>query len=417
MNQKKHPSIRRKVALVTPFLAGAIFICACAGPAGKAKKPDLERIGQQLLLLDESVQKDVANKPQDERGAEKIVPRTINEDGSLRVVAGHDWTSGFYPGSMWYMYELTGNPEWKGMAVRYTSKLEKEQYNGSNHDVGFRMFCSYGNGLRLINDPGYVPVLVQSAKTLIDRYSESVGSIKSWDFNEEVWQFPVIVDNMMNLELLFWASEETGDPIYREIAIQHALTTKENHYRSDFSSVHVVDYDTLTGAVRQKNTHQGYADESSWARGQAWGLYGFTMTYRCTRDKQFLEQAEKIAAFLLNHPRLPEDLIPYWDFDAPGIPDEERDVSAGAIIASALYELSTYSEHGAQWKAKADQMMKSLASSYTSEPGENYGFILQHSVGNKNGNSEVDVPLNYADYYFLEALVRQERLANNKPVV
>ncbi len=183
------------------------------------------------------------------------------------------------------------------------------------------------------------------------------------------------------------------------------------------SSIHVVDYDTITGEVRQKNTHQGYADESSWARGQAWGLYGFTMTYRCTKDKQFLDQAEKIAGFLLNHPRLPEDLVPYWDFDAPGIPNEERDVSAGAIIASALYELSTYSENGAEIKEKADLMLESLGSIYASPAGENYGFILHHSVGNKHGNSEVDVPLNYADYYFLEALVRQERLANNKPVV
>ena len=416
MNQKKCILSTRKPAVFFSALL-SLFLFSCSAPSENSKMIDLEDIGQQLLILDSNVQKDIAKTPLDERGAEKIVPRTINEDGSFRVVAGHDWTSGFYPGVLWYMYELTGDPEWKGKAIAYTGKLTKEMYNGSNHDVGFRMYCSFGNGLRLIEEKTYIPVLVQSAKTLISRYYESVGSIKSWDFNEAVWQFPVIVDNMMNLELLFWASEETGDPIYRDIAIQHALTTKKNHYRSDYSSVHVVDYDTITGAVRQKNTHQGYADESSWARGQAWGLYGFTMTYRCTKDKQFLEQAEKIAGFLLNHPRLPEDLIPYWDFDAPGIPDEERDVSAGAIIASALCELSTYSENGAELKEKADLMLESLASIYASPAGANYGFILAHSVGNKHGGSEVDVPLNYADYYFMEALVRQERLANNKPVV
>jgi len=417
MNQEKSISLKRKPSVIISSIMLSLFIFSCGGPSGNSTKIDIEEIGQQLLVLDDNVQKEIAKSPLDARGEEKIVPRTINDDGSLRVVAGHDWTSGFYPGVMWYMYELTGDPEWKGKAVRYTSKLTKEMYNGSNHDVGFRMYCSFGNGLRLIEDEIYVPVLVQSAKTLIARYSETVRSIKSWDFNEEVWQFPVIVDNMMNLELLFWASEETGDPIYRDIAIQHALTTKKNHYRSDYSSVHVVDYDTITGAVRQKNTHQGYADESSWARGQAWGLYGFTMTYRCTKDKQFLEQAEKIAGFLLNHPRLPEDLVPYWDFDAPGIPNEERDVSAAAIIASALYELSTYTENGGELKEKADQILESLGSVYASPAGENYGFILAHSVGNKHGNSEVDVPLNYADYYFLEALVRQERLAHNKPVV
>jgi unsaturated chondroitin disaccharide hydrolase len=417
MNQEKYITMKPNPAIIISSIILSLFLFSCGGPTDKAAKIDIDAIGQQLLILDDNVQKDIANTPLDGRGAEKIVPRTINDDGSLSVVAGHDWTSGFYPGIMWYMYELTGDPEWKGKAVRYTSKLEKEQFNGSNHDVGFRMYCSFGNGLRLMKDETYVPVLVQSAKTLIARYYESVGSIKSWDFNDNVWQFPVIVDNMMNLELLFWATEETGDPVYRDIAIQHALTTKKNHYRSDFSSVHVVDYDTITGAVRQKNTHQGYSDESSWARGQAWGLYGFVMTYRCTQDPQFLVQAEKIAEFLLNHPRLPEDLVPYWDFDAPEIPNEERDVSAAAIIASALYELSTYSENGDQLKAKADQIVESLASVYASAPGENYGFILAHSVGNKHGNSEVDVPLNYADYYFMEALVRQERLANNKPVV
>ena len=417
MKQEMYISLKRKPTIIISSIILSLFLFSCSGPSDSSAKISIEEIGQQLLILENNVQKDIANTPLDSRGEEKFFPRTINDDGSLSVVAGHDWTSGFYPGVMWYMYELTGDLGWKEKAVRYTGKLEKEMYNGSNHDVGFRMYCSYGNGLRLIEDESYVPVLVQSALTLIARYYESVGSIKSWDFNDGVWQFPVIVDNMMNLELLFWATEETGDPIYREIAIQHALTTKKNHFRSDYSSVHVVDYDTITGAVRQKNTHQGYADESSWARGQAWGLYGFTMTYRCTKDKQFLDQAEKIAGFLLNHPRLPEDLVPYWDFDAPGIPNEERDVSAGAIIASALYELSTYSENGAEIKEKADLMLESLGSIYASPAGENYGFILHHSVGNKHGNSEVDVPLNYADYYYLEALVRQKRLANNKPVV
>jgi unsaturated chondroitin disaccharide hydrolase len=417
MKQETYISLKCKPIIIISSIMLSLCLFSCSGPSDSSTKISIEEIGQQLLILDDNLQKDIALTPMDSRGEEKIVPRTINDDGSLSVVAGHDWTSGFYPGVMWYMYELTGDLEWKEKAVRYTGKLEKEMYNGSNHDVGFRMYCSYGNGLRLIEDESYVPVLVQSAKTLIARYYESVGSIKSWDFNDKVWQFPVIVDNMMNLELLFWATEKTGDPIYREIAIQHALTTKKNHFRSDYSSVHVVDYDTITGAVRQKNTYQGYADESSWARGQAWGLYGFTMTYRCTKDKQFLEQAEKIAGFLLNHPRLPEDLVPYWDFDAPGIPNEERDVSAGAIIASALCELSTYSENGAELMEKADLMLESLGSIYASPAGENYGFILHHSVGNKRGDSEVDVPLNYADYYFLEALVRQERLAKNNPVV
>jgi hypothetical protein len=348
--------------------------------------------------------------PLDDNGHKRVVPRTIHQDGSLAVVPADDWTSGFYPGVLWYIYELSGDSKWKDRAKAYTAALEEQQYNGSNHDVGFRMFCSFGNALRLTGDERYIPVLVQSAKTLIDRYYASVGCIRSWDFNQENWQCPVIIDNMMNLELLFWASEQTGDPIYRDIAFSHAGTTMENHFRPDNSSWHVIDYDTITGEVRNRNTHQGYADESSWARGQAWGLYGYTMSYRLTDHMAFLKQAERIAGFLLEHPRLPEDLVPYWDFDAPGIPDEPRDVSAAAIMASALYELCRYSENGAYYKAAADRMMESLGSTYASVPGENYGFILGHSVGHKPVESEVDVPLNYADYYYLEALLRKKDL-------
>jgi len=381
-----------------------LILSSCGNSAGDSVKFNINSVGEQLTLLDKNTQDLIMP------GSELIVPRTINEDGSLRIVRGGDWTSGFFPGTLWYMYELTGEEVWKEKAVAYTAPLEKEQYNASNHDVGFRMFCSYGNALRLSGDEAYIPILVQSAKTLITRYYESVGSIKSWDFNREVWQFPVIIDNMMNLELLFWASEQTGDPIYREIAITHALTTLENQFRDDYSSVHVVDYDTITGEVRQKNTHQGYSDESSWARGQAWGLYGFTMTYRCTKDKRFLKQAEHIAAFLLNHPNLPEDGVPYWDFNDPEIPDVPRDVSAGAIIASALYELSTYSDNGAFFRSGADRILDSLWEKYRSPGGENYGFILDHATGHLPGGTEIDVPLNYADYYFIEAQLRRKGL-------
>lgn len=381
-----------------------IIISSCGNPTSNEVEFDPAFLAGQLTLLDENTQKKIVNSP----GSDIIVPRTINEDESLRVVNGGDWTSGFFPGTLWYMYELTEDQIWKEKAIAYTELLEKEQYNASNHDVGFRMFCSYGNALRLSGDEAYKPILVQSAKTLISRYYESVGSIRSWDFNEEVWQCPVIIDNMMNLELLFWASEQTGDPIYREIAISHALTTLENQFRDDYSTVHVVDYDTITGEVRQRNTHQGYSDESSWARGQAWGLYGFTVCYRFTEDERFLEQAENIAAFLLNHENLPEDGVPYWDFNDPSIPDVPRDVSAAAIIASALYELSSYSGQGDFFSSEADRIMDNIWLSYRSTAGENYGFILDHATGHLPGGSEIDVPLNYADYYFMEALLRQK---------
>jgi unsaturated chondroitin disaccharide hydrolase len=383
------------------FLSLIVLSMSCKGPAGKAGEVDLDAIAKQVLLLHENVQREV--------------PRTINEDGSLWVVSGGDWTSGFFPGVLWTMYEMTGDDAWKVRATTYTEQLEQEQYNASDHDMGFRMFCSYGNALRLTGNQDYIPVLVQSAKTLISRYYGTVGCIRSWDFNQEKWQCPVIIDNMMNLELLFWASEQTGDPVFREMAITHALTTLDNQFRDDYSTVHVVDYDTITGEVRQKNTHQGYADESSWARGQAWGLYGYTMTYRYTKDQRFLNQAEHIAGFILDHPGLPADGIPYWDFDAPGIPDEPRDVSAAAITASALYELSTFSEKGASYRASADRILENIWTSYRSGEGENYGFILDHSVGSKPADSEVDVPLIYGDYYFLEALKRKSSTGSHQP--
>jgi hypothetical protein len=395
--------------------AGALFfmLTSCKGPSLRPECITLDQIASQLELLDENVVNVQAEAALTASGQEGVVPRTINRDGTLQVVAAGDWTSGFYPGVLWYMFELTGDDAWKEKAIKYTDLLEDQQYNGSNHDVGFRMFCSFGNALRLSGDRSYIPVLEQSAKTLIKRYYEHVGCIRSWDFNQENWQCPVIIDNMMNLELLFWATKQTGDPIYREIALSHAQTTMENHFRADNSSVHVVDYDTITGEVRHKHTHQGYADESSWSRGQAWGLYGYTMTYRLTDQIEFLRQAEGIARFLLENPNMPGDLVPYWDYDAPGIPDEPRDVSAAAIMASALYELCKYSEQGAWYKEKADKIMESLGCTYASAPGENFGFILGHSVGAKPMDSEVDVPLNYADYYYLEAMLRKKNLEEN----
>jgi len=398
------------------LLSGLILILvfsSCSAPKGQPEGVNLEQIGQQLKLMDENTMKVQAVDPLSQNGEKRVAPRTINKDGSLSVVPAGDWTSGFYPGILWYMYELTGSPEWKEKATKYTHTLEQQMYNRWDHDIGFRMFPSYGNALRLTGDTSCIPVLVQSARTLITRYYENVGCIRSWDFNQERWQCPVIIDNMMNLELLFWASGETGDPVFRDIAFNHAVTTMKNHYRPDYSSVHVVDYDTITGEVRQKVTHQGYADGSSWSRGQSWGLYGFTMAYRYTDHIDFLKQAEHIAGFLLENPNMPDDLVPYWDYDAPGIPNEPRDVSAAAIMASALYELCRYSENGAYYKEKADLIMENLGTTYASAPGENYGFILAQSVGGKPMDSEVDVPLIYADYYYLEALTRKRKLEDH----
>ena len=339
-------------------------------------------------------------------GASKnlVSPRTT-ENGNIKLVKGTDWTSGFFPGELWFLYEQTGSLEWLREARKFTALLEPVQFYGGTHDLGFMMYCSFGNGFRLTGDTAYRRVIIQSAKTLSGRFNAVAGVIKSWDFSKEKWKYPVIVDNMMNLELLFEATKLTQDSSFYKIAVRHANTTMKNHFRSDNSSYHVIDYDPETGQVLQKLTSQGYSDASAWARGQAWGLYGYVSCYRATKNKEYLQQAEKIAAYILS--RLPSDKIPFWDFDAPAIPNEPRDASAAAIIASALYELNTFSRKKTYLKT-ADEILKKLATNYVSPSKMNGGFLLLHSTGHKPANSEIDVPLVYADYYFLEAMKRSK---------
>ena len=340
---------------------------------------------------------------------ELVSPRTL-ENGELKLVTSRDWTSGFFPGVLWFLYEYTGRNEWQTWARQYTANIEKEKFNGTTHDMGFKIYCSFGTGYRLSNDPQYRNVIMEAARTLSTRFNKTVGCLRSWDHNKDKWDFPVIIDNMMNLELLFAATRLTGDSSFYNIAVSHANTTMKNHYRADYSSYHVVDYDSLTGQVRKKNTHQGYSHESAWSRGQAWGLYAYTMCYRETKNPAYLRQAEHIAKFMLTHPNMPEDLVPYYDFDAPGIPNEPRDASAAAVMASALYELSNYSKNVKDYRKAADKICESLITNYRSPIGANKGFLLIHSTGSKPANSEVDVPLSYADYYYMEALLRRKNL-------
>jgi len=337
-------------------------------------------------------------------------------NGSVNLVNAQDWTSGFFPGSLWYEYELTGDDSFKKSAIQYTALLKEIQYFKEDHDMGFRMYCSYGNELRLLKDTQKVAeILANSSETLISRYSNITKSIRSWDAGS--WSYPVIIDNMMNLELLFWASKFTANPKYREIAINHADVTMKNHFRADYSSYHVVSFNRENGKVESKGTLQGYSDESAWARGQAWGLYGYTVMYRYTKDPKYLDLAQHIATYIMNHPNKTADLIPYWDYNAPNIPKAPRDASAAAITASALFELSTMV--GAKEKKSyfnyAETILKNLSSpNYLSKKGENGGFILKHSVGYLKKGVDVDSPLNYADYYYLEGIVRYLNLKKNE---
>jgi unsaturated chondroitin disaccharide hydrolase len=334
------------------------------------------------------------------------IPRTL-EGGKVVTIDPRDWTSGFFPGSLWLLFEHTKDEKWKAAAVDYTARLESIKTYDGTHDLGFMLGCSYGQGLRLTGDPAYRSVLLTGARTLAGRYNDKVGAIRSWDFGP--WKFPVIVDNMMNLELLTWASREGGGQDLLEIAMRHADTTARDHFRPDNSSVHLVDYHPTTGKVLKKQTVQGAADASSWARGQAWGLYGYTAMYRETREPAYLTRALAIADFLLNHPRLPADGIPYWDFDAPGLPKVPRDSSAAAIMSSALFELAGFADisRAANYRTMAVRQLRSLASpAYRAGIGANGNFILMHATGHHPEGREVDVPLVYGDYYFLEALGR-----------
>jgi len=336
-------------------------------------------------------------------------PRTL-ENGEVKMVQVKDWTAGFFPGSLWYLFEATGDKKWRAAAQDYTARMAPAKFDKTQHDLGFMLGASYGNGYRLTKDPSYRDALLAGATTLVTRFNPKVGSIQSWDLWKNTnWAFPVIIDNMMNLELLSWATQASNEPRYREIAVIHADTTLKNHFRPDHSSYHLVDYDPQTGAVRGKQTVQGNADASSWARGQAWGLYGYTMMYRETKKPEYLQQAHDIAAFFMNHPCLPSDKVPYWDFDDAAIPNAPRDSSAAAIVASALLELARFSskDQAQRYRGFAESQLRSLASpEYLAAPGENGGFLLKHATGHKPAGKEIDVPLNYADYYFLEALLR-----------
>jgi len=340
-----------------------------------------------------------------------VSPRTY-ENGKFKLVNSKDWTSGFFAGILWFYYDYTKDTQWLKQAQIYTAKLTAEQYNKSTHDLGFMIYCSFGNGYRITGDTSYRKVIIQAAKSLSTRFNAKAGVIRSWDHNKDKWTYPVIIDNMMNLELLFEATRLTGDSSFYKIAVSHANHTMINHYRPDFSSYHVVDYDPVTGNVIQKNTAQGYSDESAWARGQAWGLYGYTMCYRETHDKRYLILAQNIARFIFNNPNLPKDLIPYWDYNDPAIPNTQRDVSAAAITASALYELSIYSNNK-DYREKANTILANLDKLYKAPLNSNGDFILLHSVGHKPAKSEIDVPIIYADYYYIEALLRSKMTAKD----
>ena len=400
-------------AVLTAVAAGCTTVAADTAAGWEADA--ISNARQQMALQINAIENDTTGKV--------LNPVTTKRNRFSTAYCSYaDWRSGFFPGSVWYLYDLTGDSTLIPLAQKYTEAISEAQNLTSHHDIGFIINCSYGNGRRFVNKEEYEAVLVQAARSLSTRFRPDAGIIQSWNTTEGSWQHsrgwtcPVIIDNMMNLELMFEATKISGDSTFYKIACSHADKTLQEHFRPDASCYHVVDYDPATGNVLHRQTGQGYADESSWARGQAWAIYGYTICYRETGDTRYLDQAMRTFAYMKGHPNMPADYVPYWDMDAPDVPDEPRDASAAAIIASALYELSTYPvENPAGCKEYADNIMKSLSSpEYTANPGENGRFIIKHCVGSIPHNSEIDVPLNYADYYYLEALKRKHDIEHKK---
>lgn len=391
------------------FLSLLILLVACGEARNGASALDstIQHAKQQLDLGISMI----------ESSGKFMNPVTLQKDSSIYYCDIGDWRSGFYPGTLWYLYELTGDTAYLPLVKKYTEAIGEAQNITWNHDIGFIIECSFGNALRLTKDTTYERVIVKSAQSLATRFRPVAGIIQSWNvdggwMSKRGWECPVIIDNMMNLELLFHATKLTGDSTYYHLAVSHANRTLKEHFRPDGSSYHVVDYSLKDGFVRRKQTAQGYADESTWSRGQAWAIYGYAVCYRETGNRKYLDQAIKTFKLMKNHPAMPADCIPYWDMDASDIPNAPRDASSAACIASALYEMSTFDlEEAVSYKEYADKIVESLSlPTYLAKVGTNGHFLLMHSVGSIPHGAEIDVPLNYADYYFMEALTRKRNL-------
>ena len=387
----------------TFFAFGTAFLLLVSAASNSQQKAMPNGGGISEKWIDERMMKaDEQYKYLATKVPEGVMPRSFTND-TLRTCTSENWVAGFYPSTLLYLYENTKDKAMYNEALKKITLMDDQQNSTGTHDLGFMMYCSYGNLNRLTPNDKYKQILINSARGLAARFNPKVGCIRSWGKPDDTTMFRVIIDNMMNLELLFWAARQTGDKSLYNIAVTHANTTMKNHFRPDYSSYHVIVYNPQTGAVMRKQTAQGADDSSAWARGQSWGLYGYTMLYRETKDKKYLDQAQHIASFILGNPNLPANKIPYWDYDAPGIPNTFRDASAAAVMASALLELADYSNEqlATQFRRTAQTVLVTLASpEYTAKTGENGGFILKHSVAHFPKNTEVNSPLPYADYYY-----------------
>ena len=398
-------------------ITATVLLLASCGTLASKGSVDVDNA---LSYCASQVERSVRQLERD-NGDYTLMPRNIANTDSVwhcRKATAEEWCSGFWPGVLWYDYEATGDKSILDKAEKYTASLEYlSRRPAFDHDLGFLIFCSYGNAYRLTGKDEYKKVILATADTLATLYNPNVGTILSWPRNVDMLGgHNTIMDNMINLEMLFWAARNGGDRRLYDIAVKHAETTMKNHFRPDYTSYHVAVYDPETGAFLKGMTHQGYSDDSMWARGQAWAIYGYTVVYRETKDPRFLDFATKVADVYLD--RLPEDKVPYWDFNDPRIPRAPRDASAAAVVASALLELQGYvkDDHASAYRKAAEDMLASLGSdAYIS--GDKRPSFLDHSTGHHPAGSEIDASIIYADYYYIEALLRLKKLRSDKPVL
>lgn len=415
--------------MIAIFIMSAASNIAAQNDEHSFIKENMEFAAKQCKLM--------MKTPAQGKEGKSVMPHSMRKDGTPSKGSIYLWTAGFFPGTLWYLSDYTNDKGLQDSALVYTQKMEPVKTFTGNHDIGFMMYCSYGNANTFAPKADYKDILIKSAHSLCTRYSPVTGTIKSWNswrsWNDEtVFKYPVIIDNMMNLELLFFASRVSGDDSFKKVAVSHAEKTMKNQMRKDGSFYHITMYDPDTGKFIKGETSQGYSDNSAWSRGQGWAIYGFTVSYRETKDPRFLATAQKAADYYINHPNLPSDKIAWWDFNAfedgftPGqrsnagkIATNYRDASAAALVASALFELSQYTkgQKGQVYFETAKQIVHELGGpNYRAKEGENANYVLMHSTGAIPQNSEIDVPLVYADYYFVEALHRYNKLLNNQPL-
>ena len=394
----------------TMVLSGLILATAAFGTQEAALEEALPGIFARSAAHYRALDAAATPLAKSEDGKKDLYPHGYRADkGALDMRSIFSWTSGHYPGSLWYLYEATGDAWFKDRATFWTERLAPNSTADTNHDLGFIMYCSYGNARRLLKTDRYNAILVETAETLCSRYHDGLGLIRSWGKRTETKNFLVIPDNLMNLELLEAATRISGNPRFDQVARSHATMTSKHHFRADGGCYHVLDYDQVTKRVKEVRRGQGASTETAWSRGQSWAIYGYTMMYRESKDPAYLAFAQKLSDFAIESPNMPADGVPYWDYGAPG---EERDTSAASIMAAGLIELATFvpGEKGAKYRAFAVKQLLSLCSdAYFAKQGENGDWLLMHGVGHKPGYSEIDVPLDYGDYYFLEALLRFKR--------